>query len=221
MGNELFKPTISFENSSYRDIIIYLIYNGKEKLKDDMPHIKLETTRGLVTIYLDDTMKTIKPKNFDNNDNSLIACAYDYIKSQKELLLKYWNAEIEEQEAKQIFFEEKNEYFGVVNLSKKITGLPVNIIATSDYLTARDKIVRFQNDYEDKVNYTNTLPISISKDNPKILINRKLNIKIEDFKLVCNFIKNNYDILLKHIKNKLTDSDLIDEIKFCGGAKHE
>ena len=213
MGNELFKPTISFENSSYRDIIIYLIYNGKEELKDEIPHIKLETTKGLVTIYLDDSMKTIKPKNFDNNDNSLIACAYDYIKSHKSLLLKYWKAEIGEQEAKLIFFEEKNEYFGVVNLSKKITGLPVNLIAYSDYLTARDNIVRFQNDYDDKVNYTNTLPISISKDNPKILINRKLNIKIEDYNKLCNFIKKNYDILLKHIENKIDDADLLDKIK--------
>ena len=221
MGNKLFKPIISFENSSCRDIIIYLIYNGKERLKKEIPHIKLETTKGLVTIYLDDTMKTIKPKNFDNIDNSLIACAYDYIKLHKELLLKYWKAEIEEQEAKQIFFEEKNEYFGVVNLSKKITGLPVNLIVYSNYLTARDKIVRFQNDYENKINYKNTLPISISKDNPKILINRKLNIKIEDFKLVCNFVKNNYSTLLNHIENKLTDSDLIDKFKFCGGAKHE
>ena len=30
---DLFKATISFENDSYMNIVLYLVYNGKEKLK--------------------------------------------------------------------------------------------------------------------------------------------------------------------------------------------
>ncbi len=33
MINNLFKATISFENEDYTDIILYLVYNGKERLK--------------------------------------------------------------------------------------------------------------------------------------------------------------------------------------------
>ncbi len=123
------------------------------------------------------------------------------------MLLDYWNANIPEYEAKQIFYEEKNEHFGCTILSKKITNLPMNLLLYCSYTLDRDNILFFQNDYG-KLNYDNMIMISVDKENPNVLVNRKINIKEEDIQLLKNFIKKYYEIITAYNNDKLDDDSL-------------
>ena len=49
----------------------------------------------------------------------------------------------------------------------------------------------------------NIVPISIDKISPKVLI--ELNQDISDLQLIFNWIKNNYDILIRHWVQRLND----------------
>lgn len=58
--------------------------------------------------------------------------------------------------------------------------------------------------------------MSVDKVEPKVLVNRKINIKDEDINLIKNFIIKNYEVLTKYNNDNLTDKELfelVDKIK--------
>ena len=100
--DKLFKATITFENDSYISIVLYLVYNGKEKLKGYIPQIKF-------TLWCEDKFLTVDIKNIkileklkklNKNDKLYINDVLKYVKIHQKLLLDYWNADISEFEAK-------------------------------------------------------------------------------------------------------------------------
>ena len=54
--------------------------------------------------------------------------------------------------------------------------------------------------------YRDIVPISIDRINSEILIDRK---NISDIELIFNWIKSNYDILIKHWNQEIDDFDAI------------
>ena len=74
--NELFKATISFESSNYLDIVLYLVYNGKEKLKGYIPQVKFK-------IWGENYFLTIDIENLkileDIKNNKLITEVLNYV----------------------------------------------------------------------------------------------------------------------------------------------
>lgn len=52
--------------------------------------------------------------------------------------------------------------------------------------------------------YRETVPISIDKENPKILIDKE----IKDFDKVSDWIKNHYEILINHWNQEINDKTL-------------
>ena len=209
--NTIFKAVISFENSNYTDIILYLVYNGQEKLKGVIPQIKIKKWEDKHFLTID--IKNIKVlEDLKDSDKLYLKDTIEYVKSHQQLLLDYWFATIKEFEAKQIFFDEKKEHFGCTTLTEKVTNLPVNLLLYCSYTIDRDNIIFMQNDYG-WLNYHNMLIMSVEEDNPQILVNRKINIKESDIRLVKNFIKNNYKILTAYNHNKLNDAELFKLIK--------
>ena len=211
--DKLFKATITFENDSYLSIVLYLVYNGKEKLKNAIPQIKFKTWEDRYSLTVD--IKNIKilekVKKLTKIDKLYINDVLEYVKTHQQLLLDYWNADIPEFEAKQIFFEETNDHFGFTNLSKRKSGLPMNLVFYCSYLLDRDNILFFQNDYG-KLNYSNMIMISVDKENPQVLVNRKINIKEEDMILLKNFIKKHYKTITDYNDDTINDAEIFDLI---------
>ncbi len=207
--SNLFKATISFENNHYMNITLYLVYNGNEKLKNEIPQIKFKKwgDKHFLTVDIKDIKILEKLKNISESDKRYINDVFEYVKTHQQLLLDYWNADIPEFEAKQIFFDETNNHFGCTNLSKRKTGLPMNLVVYCNYTLDRDNILFFQNDYE-KLNYHNMIMMSIDKDHPQVLVNRKINIKEENMELLKNFIKKYYKILTEYNDDQLHDSEI-------------
>ena len=192
---------------------MYLVYNGKEKLKGVIPQIKIKKWGDEHFLTIDiKNIKVIDLKNSSKYDKLYIKDTIEYVKNHQQLLLDYWYATIPEFEAKQIFFDEKKEHFGCTTLTKKVTNLPMNLLLYCSYTIDRDNIIFIQNDYG-KLNYSNMIMISVDKDNPQSLVNRKINIKKEDMVLVKKFIKNNYKILTEYNNDKIKDAELFDLIK--------
>ncbi len=212
--NDLFKSTISFESNNYFDITLSLVYKGSEKLKDISPTVRVSswTKNKFYTINLENL--TILEK-VSKDDQTIINEALEYIKFHQQLLLAYWNGTINEYEAKQIFFDEKNEWFGITHLTPKETHLPMHIILYCPYIIERDNIIFFQNSYG-KLNYKSMVMMSVDKTNPQILVDRKINIKEEDIQLLKDFVIKNYEVLTKYNNDNLSDNELfelVDEIK--------
>lgn len=113
--------------------------------------------------------------------------------------------------------KENQELFEMANLTKALTGLPVNLWMDSSGIERGTKHnsfrLKMQNDYGDKASPSELIPVSIDKDNPEILINTQLNIKKKDFKKVADFIVHNYDLLSAHVRGELDDVQLIDALK--------
>ncbi len=210
---DLFKATISFENDSYMNIVLYLVYNGKEKLKNEIPQIKFKNYESKKFLSVD--IKNIKIienlKRLNKSDELYIKDVLEYVKKHQKLLLDYWNADILEFEAKQIFFDEKNDHFGCTSLSKRKSGLPMNLVFYCSYTLDRDNILFFQNDYG-KLNYDNMIMMSVDKDNPQILVNRKINIKEEDITQLKTFIKKYYRVITEYNDDTINDAELFDLI---------
>ncbi len=211
--NKLFKATITFENDNYMTIVLYLIYNGKEKLKNVVPQIKFTTwgNKYLLTVDIKKIKILEKLKKLDSYDKLYINDVLEYVKTHQQLLLEYWNADIPEFEAKQIFFDETNDHFGCTNLSKKKSGLPMNLVLYCSYLLDRDNILFFQNDYG-KLNYNNMIMMSVDKENPQVLVDRKINIKEEDMIFLKNFIKKHYKTITDYNNDELYDAEIFDLI---------
>ena len=211
--DKLFKATITFENDNYMNIVLYLIYNGKEKLKNVVPQIKFTTwgNKYLLTVDIEKIKILEKLKKLDRYDKLYINDVLEYVKTHQQLLLDYWNADIPEFEAKQIFFDETNDHFGCTNLSKKKSGLPMNLVFYCSYLLDRDNILFFQNDYG-KLNYNNMIMMSVDKENPQVLVDRKINIKEEDMMLLKKFIKKYYKVITDYNNDELYDAEIFDLI---------
>ena len=211
--NNLFKATITFENDSYMSIVLYLVYNGKEKLKNLVPQIKFETWEDRYFLTVD--IKNIKIlenlKKLSKSDKLYIKDVLEYVKTHQQLLLDYWNADIPEFEAKQIFFDETNDRFGCTNLSKRKSGLPMNLLFYCKYIIDRDNILFFQNDYG-KLNYNNMIMMSVDKENPQVLVDRKINIKEEDMILLKKFIKKHYKTITDYNNDEIYDAEIFDLI---------
>ncbi len=211
--DNLFKATISFENDNYMSIVLYLVYNGKEKLKNVIPQIKFTTCdeKYLLTVDIKNIRVLEDLKKLDKYDKLYIKDVLEYVKTHQQLLLDYWNADIPEFEAKQIFFDETNDHFGCTNLSKRKSGLPMNLVFYCSYTLDRDNILFFQNDYE-KLNYNNMIMMSVDKDNPQVLVDRKINIKEEDMMLLKKFIKKHYETITKYNDDTINDAEIFDLI---------
>lgn len=212
--NNLFKATISFEDNKYMDIILYLLYNGKNKLKNSIPQIKFKIwgKKNYLTVDITNLKIVESLKKIKKDDKRIIDEVLKYVKEHQQLLLDYWNADIKEFEAKQIFYEEKKEHFGCCSLSGKITNLPMNLLLYCSYTLDRDNIIFFQNDYG-PLNYNNMIMMSVDKDDPYVLVDRKINIKEEDIVLLKEFIKKNYEVLTNYNNDELEDSELFEVIQ--------
>ena len=211
--DNLFKATITFENDSYLSIVLYLVYNGKEKLKNAIPQIKFETweDRYFLTVDIKNIKILDKIKKLDKDDELYIKDVLKYVRTHQKLLLDYWNADIPEFEAKQIFFDETNDHFGCTSLSKRKSGLPMNLVFYCSYTLDRDNILFFQNDCG-KLNYNNMIMMSVDKDNPQVLVNRKINIKEEDMMLLKKFIKKYYKVITEYNDDTINDAEIFDLI---------
>lgn len=211
--NNLFKATITFENNKYMSIVLYLVYNGKEKLKNLVPQIKFTTwgEKDFITVDIKNIKILENIKKLSKVDELYLKDVLKYVKAHQQLLLDYWNADIPEFEAKQIFFDETNDHFGCTNLSKRKSGLPMNLVFYCSYLLDRDNILFFQNDYG-KLNYNNMIIMSVDKDNPQVLVNRKINIKEEDMTLLKNFIKKYYKVITEYNDDTINDAEIFDLI---------
>ncbi len=207
--SNLFKATISFENDKYISIVLYLVYNGKEKLKRFIPQIKFKVHKKekFITVDIENIKILEELKELNENDKLYIKDVLGYVKTHQQLLLDYWNAGIPEFEAKQIFFDETNNHFGCTSLSKRKSGLPINIVFYCSYTLDRDNILFFQNDYG-KLNYNNMIMMSVDKDNPQVLVNRKINIKEKDMILLKNFIKKYYKAITKYNDDTIKDTEI-------------
>lgn len=211
--NKLFKATISFENDRYMNIVLYLVYNGKEKLKGFIPQIKFKIweQEKFLTVDIENIKILEELKKINKNDKLYIKNVIEYVKIHQKLLLDYWNADIPEFEAKQIFFDETNDHFGCTSLSKRKSGLPMNLVFYCSYTLDRGNILFFQNDYG-KLNYNNMIMMSVDKDNPQVLVNRKINIKKEDMMLLKKFIKKYYKVITEYNDDTINDAEIFDLI---------
>ncbi len=212
--NKLFKATIFFENDRYMSIVLYLVYNGKEKLKNEISQIKFKVwEKGkFLTIDIENIKILEKLKRINKDDKSYIKDVLNYVTTHKQLLLDYWNADILEFEAKQIFFDETNNHFGCTSLSKKKSGLPMNLVFYCSYTLDRDNILFFQNDYG-KLNYNNMIMMSVDKDNPQVLVKRNINIKEEDIILLKKFIKKYYKVITEYNDDTINDDEIFDKMQ--------
>lgn len=112
----------------------------------------------------------------------------------------------------------KTSVFELSAINKSRSKLPVNIFVddTGAYWRRNScRVLRFQNDYNDLLNPTNLLRITIA-DEPKILgDSTKIEISKEDVEQIKIFISNNKTIL-----EKLSDQE-IDIVEFVELLKTE
>lgn len=102
----------------------------------------------------------------------------------------------------------------MANVSKRTTGLPMCIWVLSEIPVEHNlPRLKFQNNYSDKVQPKEMIPVSIS-DNPVLLIkNLKLKISSRDFELLRKWIIKNKELLLRYWNYDATIEDLIDGLK--------
>lgn len=113
--------------------------------------------------------------------------------------------------------EDKEILFEMTNLRKKHTGLPMNIWLDDigAYRNIKHNVprIKFQNDKSDKV-LDNTIPISIDKENPQILTKTvQLKLPQKDFKKLYDFIKDNYDLLIKFWNQEIDIFEFMSDMK--------
>lgn len=108
-------------------------------------------------------------------------------------------------------------------LTERITGLKTNIYPEKN--RSKSSNVRVHNDLprirvantENK--YIDTFSITL-EENPRVIIGKN-KLSKEDFDKICDFVRKNLDILLKHFEpdNEFEDDDLWDAIKENGSIK--
>lgn len=103
------------------------------------------------------------------------------------------------------------------NLSKKRTHLPMIIWVEAGIrnLKHNKPRMKFVNSTNDKLTDSELIPISISKDNPEILVNDvKLKISNKDLEILKQWIIKNYDNLISLWNLEKDIADFIDDIQF-------
>ena len=120
-------------------------------------------------------------------------------------------------------FIEEEKKFGqdlmteMSNLSKKRTQLPMIIWVEAGIRNLKHNVPRmkFVNSTNDKLTDSDLIPISISKDNPEILVDGvKLKISNKDLDILKKWIIKNYDNLMDLWNLKKDIADFIDNIQF-------
>lgn len=103
------------------------------------------------------------------------------------------------------------------NLSKKRTKLPMIIWVEAGIRNLKHNTPRmkFVNSTNDKLTDSDLIPISISKNNPEILVNDvKLKISNKDLDILKKWIIKNYDNLMDLWNLKKDIADFIDNIQY-------
>jgi len=104
-------------------------------------------------------------------------------------------------------------FFEMANIGKKHVGLPANLWLDPWAVDRHPKHniprLKVQGDKSDKIHSDNLIPVSISK-NPEILIkNYKSELSSKEWNQIFEFIKNEYDMLMKHATHVIFDSDIL------------
>ncbi len=86
------------------------------------------------------------------------------------------------------------------------TDLPITLWLKLD----KQKIIYMQNNYNKYTTGDDLVPISINKDDPKLLRDVKLNVEQNDLKKVLNFIKEKYRTLINVVDGKEIDYSLME-----------
>lgn len=102
----------------------------------------------------------------------------------------------------------------MANISKKTTKLPVNIWIQCEMTTQHNKPrIKFQNNYANKFETDDLVPLSI-EDNPTILANNvKLNISSKDLQKVIDWVVKNKILLLKLWKLTISFDEFLVKMK--------
>ena len=140
-----------------------------------------------------------------------------YLIKVKEYKMYLTEEEIAIYEKEVLLKEDKEILFEMTNLRKKHTGLPMNIWLDDigAYRNIKHNVprIKFQNDKSDKV-LDNTIPISIDKENPQILTKTvQLKLPQKDFKKLYDFIKDNYDLLIKFWNQEIDIFEFMSDMK--------
>lgn len=92
-------------------------------------------------------------------------------------------------------------FYEMANFSKIDSGLPYDIWVgfAGSHRNSKHHSPRIKIDVDGSL-----IPVSISK-NPKVLINKE----IPKFKIIKDYISNNYDLFIKHWDNEITDKQLL------------
>lgn len=107
--------------------------------------------------------------------------------------------------------------YNMANIDKRELGLPVNIWIESSYLGRNNQHhlprLKIQIEPNNDNSQSNLVPVLISKE-PKLLVNKKLGITNRELNKIFEFIKNNYDVLMQHWNNEISDFQLGRLLKF-------
>lgn len=91
-------------------------------------------------------------------------------------------------------------------LTTKNTGMPYKILIDSIGIERKRKNNSPRIMISIDEHYRDIVPVSIDQKNPEVLIDRK---NISDIELIFNWIKSNYEILIKHWNQEIDDFDAI------------
>lgn len=106
----------------------------------------------------------------------------------------------------------EDNLFEMANLPKYRTGLPVNMWVDGGGidrpLRHSNYRLKIQNGYGDKAKPEELIPVSIDKDNPKLLKDVELKIKKKDLNIIYQFIKDHFDDFDEFVKGNIDEDDL-------------
>ena len=106
----------------------------------------------------------------------------------------------------------KNFGFNMVCVSKKKSGLPINIWLESMAVNKlnREGIIYFQNNYRDTICLDNELiPINILNTSCDLKCEYDINIKSDDVQMILKYVADNAGIFLKHWNGDIDDQDVL------------
>ena len=106
----------------------------------------------------------------------------------------------------------------MARFSQQESGLPCIIWVNPDLGNNTGKHnmprIKFQNDTAKSLHVDNMIPISIDRDNPKVLIkNPKISFNAETINKIQQWIRINYDVLIKYYRNEIFEGELFSNIK--------
>ena len=106
----------------------------------------------------------------------------------------------------------------MARFSQQHSGLPCIIWVNPDVGNNTGKHymprIKFQNDTAKSLHVDNMIPISIDRDNPKVLIkNPNISFNAETINKIQQWIRINYDVLIKYYRNEIFEGELFSNIK--------